>query len=111
MGESGSGKTTCGRLIVSLEKPDHGAIYLEGKDISGMTGEALKKYRREVQMVFQDPYQSLNPQLSVLDSVAEPLITNSMGNALEREQMVLEALKAVGLSPPEDFVSSAFPIS
>jgi len=104
VGESGSGKTTCGRLIVGLERPDSGQIYLEGESILDLEGRARQEYRRRVQMVFQDPYQSLNPQLSVMDSVAEPLITNRVGDASQREEKVLAALKAVGLAPPEDFI-------
>ncbi len=103
VGESGSGKTTCGRLIVGLEKADSGQIVLEGTDIAGLTGKALRGFRGKVQIIFQDPYQSLNPQISILDSVAEPLVTHKVGDSRGREQLVLETLKAVGLSPPENF--------
>ena len=103
VGESGSGKTTCGRLIVALEKPDSGRILLDGRDLTGLTGAELKQYRRKVQMVFQDPYQSFNPQLSILDSVAEPLITHRLAKPQDREQRVLAALKSVGLSPPQEY--------
>ncbi len=103
VGESGSGKTTCGRLIVGLERADAGRLVLEGQDITALKGRALKDFRRKVQIIFQDPYQSLNPQISILDSVAEPLITNRACPAPEREARVLAALKAVGLSPPEDY--------
>ena len=103
VGESGSGKTTCGRLMVGLERADAGQLVLEGQDITALRGRALKDFRRKVQIIFQDPYQSLNPQISILDSVAEPLITNRACPATEREARVLAALKAVGLSPPEDY--------
>ncbi|MFZ5587114.1 MAG: oligopeptide/dipeptide ABC transporter ATP-binding protein [Thermodesulfobacteriota bacterium] len=103
VGESGSGKTTCGRLMVGLERASQGRLLLEGDDITGLKGRALREYRRKVQIIFQDPYQSLNPQLSILDSVAEPLITNRACRPAEREGRVLAALKAVGLSPPESF--------
>jgi len=103
VGESGSGKTTCGRLIVGLERPDSGDILLEGESIIGLKGGAWRRYRRKVQMIFQDPYQSLNPQLTILDSVIEPLVTNRIGRPEERPALVLEALKAAGLSPPEEF--------
>jgi len=73
VGESGSGKTTTGRLIVKLEEPDHGKLLLDGNDITKIKGKTLKDFRRKVQMIFQDPYQSLNPYLSVYDSVSEPL--------------------------------------
>ncbi len=103
VGESGSGKTTVGRLIVSLEKTQHGRISLEGVEITGLKGRALKNFRRGVQMIFQDPYQSLNPQRSVYDTISEPLGVHSIGNAETRRELVDEAMKSVGLSPPADF--------
>ncbi len=103
VGESGSGKTTCGRLMVGLERADAGQLVLEGREITALRGKDLKDFRRKVQIIFQDPYQSLNPQLSILDSVAEPLITSQACPASEREGRVLATLKAVGLSPAEDF--------
>ncbi|RJR44685.1 MAG: ABC transporter ATP-binding protein [Desulfobacteraceae bacterium] len=104
VGESGSGKTTCGRLIVKLEEPQEGGIYLDGRPIMGIKGRALREYRRKVQMIFQDPYQSLNPQLSILESVSEPLIIHRIGDRKERREMVLNVLRDVGLSPPERFI-------
>jgi oligopeptide/dipeptide ABC transporter ATP-binding protein len=104
VGESGSGKTTTGRLIVKLEEPDSGSIFLDGRDITGLKGRRLKGFRKEVQMIFQDPYQSLNPQLSILDTVCEPLLIHKIGNTTERRELVWQALKSVGLSPPDDFV-------
>ena len=103
VGESGSGKTTTGRLIVKLETPDSGKLLLDGNDITKIKGRALKNFRRKVQMIFQDPYQSLNPYLSVYDSVSEPLIVHNVGNSETRKNMVRESLKVVGLSPPDDF--------
>ncbi|BEQ16669.1 oligopeptide/dipeptide ABC transporter ATP-binding protein [Desulfoferula mesophila] len=104
VGESGSGKTTCGRLIVRLEEADQGSIRLNGDDITHLRGKKLKEYRRRVQMVFQDPYQSLNPQVTIADSVAEPLITNKLGSPLDHMERVLKVLKTAGLSPAEDYV-------
>ncbi|MFH1351167.1 MAG: oligopeptide/dipeptide ABC transporter ATP-binding protein [Pseudomonadota bacterium] len=104
VGESGSGKTTAGRLIVRLEDPDEGIISLDGVEITGLKGRELKDYRRRVQMIFQDPYQSLNPQLSIFESVAEPLIIHKMGDREARQSRVMGMLKTVGLSPPEDYV-------
>jgi oligopeptide/dipeptide ABC transporter ATP-binding protein len=104
VGESGSGKTTTGRLIVKLEEPDSGSIFLDGRDITGLKGKRLKGFRKEVQMIFQDPYQSLNPQLSILDTVSEPLLIHKIGDGTERRELVWQALKSVGLSPPDDFV-------
>lgn len=103
VGESGSGKTTAGRLIVRLEQPGEGNIYLDGRDIAGLKGKASKDYSRRVQMIFQDPYQSLNPQFSVSDTISEPLIIHKMGNTGAREDAVWQAMKTVGLSPPHDF--------
>lgn len=104
VGESGSGKTTAGRLIVKLEAPDRGRILLNGRDTNALRGKELKGFRRKVQMIFQDPYQSLNAQLSVLDTVAEPLTIHHIGRPAEREEKVQQVLKSVGLSPPEDFL-------
>ncbi len=104
VGESGSGKTTAGRLIVSLEETDSGEILLDGKPITGLKGKRLKKFRSKAQMIFQDPYQSLNPQRSILDTVSEPLIIHKVGHANNRKDRVREALKSVGLSPPDDFI-------
>ncbi|MBW1941746.1 MAG: ABC transporter ATP-binding protein [Deltaproteobacteria bacterium] len=104
VGESGSGKTTCGRLIVKLEDPDEGQIFLNGDETTGLKGTALRDYRRKVQMIFQDPYQSLNSQLSIFQSVVEPLTIHKLGDNNERFDRVLETLKMVGLSPPEDFI-------
>jgi peptide/nickel transport system ATP-binding protein len=104
VGESGSGKTTCGRLIVKLEDAEQGRIYLDGSDIIGFAGRKLKNYRRKVQMIFQDPYQSLNPQFSIFESVAEPLIIHRIGDSAQRTDRVLKTLRTVGLSPPEDYI-------
>jgi len=105
VGESGSGKTTVGRLIVKLERPENGEIYLDGQEILSLRGNKLKEFTRKVQMIFQDPYQSLNPQLSVLDAVSEPLIIHEIGNNHTRDKIAYEAIKSVGLSPPEDFIN------
>jgi peptide/nickel transport system ATP-binding protein len=104
VGESGSGKTTAGRLIVRLEEADRGSISVEGRDVTHLKGKRLKDFRKRVQMIFQDPYQSLNPQLSVFDTVSEPMLIHRVGDRLSRGEMVLNALQSVGLSPPEDFV-------
>jgi len=103
VGESGSGKTTTGRLIVKLEDPDDGKLLFDGNDITKIKGKALKNFRRKVQMIFQDPYQSLNPYFSVYDSVSEPLVVHSVGNSKTRKDMVRESLNSVGVTPPDDF--------
>ena len=103
VGESGSGKSTTGRLIVKLEKPDAGHIYLNGTDTLSLKGPALVHFRRTVQMIFQDPYQSLNPHLSVFDTVAEPLVIHGVDDPAARKQTVGDILAFAGLSPPEEF--------
>ncbi|MBW1817823.1 MAG: ABC transporter ATP-binding protein [Deltaproteobacteria bacterium] len=104
VGESGSGKTTAGRLIVRLEDPSRGRILLDDEDIVAHKGKALKRFRRRVQMIFQDPYQSLNAQISVFDTIAEPLVIHKIGKGPERRAAVSQAVKSVGLSPPEEFL-------
>ncbi len=103
VGESGSGKTTAGRLIVKLEEPDEGKIYLGDNEITGLKGKPIKKFRLKVQMTFQDPYQSLNPQISIYDTIAEPLIIHRIGNAVIQQTTVRETMASVKLSPPADF--------
>jgi oligopeptide/dipeptide ABC transporter ATP-binding protein len=105
VGESGSGKSTTGRLIVKLEKPDAGHIYLNGADTLRLKGPALVHFRRTVQMIFQDPYQSLNPQLSIFDTVAEPLVIHGVGDPAARSKTVCDILAFAGLSPPEEFLN------
>jgi oligopeptide/dipeptide ABC transporter ATP-binding protein len=105
VGESGSGKTTVGRLISNLESPSEGRVLLDGKEVSRLRGSRLKAYRRRVQMIFQDPYQSLNPQLSIYESVVEPLIIHRIAVGRERAQRVLEMIHTAGLSPPEAFAN------
>ncbi len=104
VGESGSGKTTAGRLIVSLEETDGGEILLDGKPVTGLKGKKLKRFRSRAQMIFQDPYQSLNPQRSILDTISEPLTIHRVGRTSDRKDRVRAALKSVGLSPPDDYI-------
>ena len=104
VGESGSGKSTTGRLIVKLEDPDTGHIYLNGENTLKLGGRELRHFRRTVQMIFQDPYQSLNPQLSILDTVAEPLIIHGVRDPAIRREEVCQTLAFAGLTPPEDFL-------
>ena len=105
VGESGSGKSTTGRLITKLEAPDNGRIRLNGIDTLRLKGRALAEFRRTVQMIFQDPYQSLNPQLSILDTVAEPLVIHGIGDTASRRHTVCETLAFAGLTPPETFLN------
>ena len=105
VGESGSGKTTTGRVIVKLTRPTGGRLLLDGEDVTGVWGgDALRAYRRRVQVIFQDPYETLNPKQTIHDFVAEPLEVQRLGMSVaEREQRVLEAVDAAGLRPATDF--------
>jgi peptide/nickel transport system ATP-binding protein len=108
VGESGSGKTTTGKLLVRLLEPTEGRIEMLtdniGQDIAHLRGGDLKKFRRHVQMIFQDPYESLNPRRTIYDTVAEPLAVQGVGDVVMRERRVAELLTLVGLSPPETFM-------
>ena len=104
VGESGSGKTTLGRMVVRLEDPQEGHIRIDGRAIEGARGSELKRLRKKVQMIFQDPYQSLNPYIKVLHTIAEPLAVHGLGSRTERNENVAEILNSVGLSPPDSFV-------
>jgi oligopeptide/dipeptide ABC transporter ATP-binding protein len=103
VGESGSGKTTTGRVIVKLTRQTAGTITFDGQDVSDLWGSsALRAYRRRVQMIFQDPYETLNPKQTVHDFVAEPLEVNGLAPRLaDREARVRSALETAGL--PADF--------
>jgi oligopeptide/dipeptide ABC transporter ATP-binding protein len=104
VGESGSGKTTTGRVVVKLTHQTSGRILFEGRDVSALwsLGE-LREYRRRVQLIFQDPYETLNPKQSIYDFVAEPLVVNKMAKGEDRRARVLAALEAAGLRPATDF--------
>ncbi len=98
VGESGSGKTTTGRAIVRLLDPTAGSIKIEGQEIATLGGEELRKLRRRFQMIFQDPFASLNPRMTVRSIVEEPLVINSIGTPTERTARAIELLELVGLS-------------
>ena len=105
VGESGSGKTTTGRVIVKLTRQTGGTIVFDGQDVSRLWGtRKLREYRRRVQFIFQDPYETLDPKQTIHDFVAEPLEVNSVGkSAAERDALILAALDTAGLRPAEDF--------
>src|SRR5690242_10626456 len=99
VGESGSGKTTIGRTIVRLYKPTAGRILFEEQDLSQLGGEALRQMRRRVQMVFQDPYASLNPRFTIGSLIAEPMYIYKVGSDQEIRERAAELLRVVGLRP------------
>ena len=100
-GESGCGKSTACLAIAKLRDPTSGTISYKDKDISQMTKAEMKEYRQQVQLIFQDPYESLNPRFTVFDTVAEPLRALDLGDKSEVSRRVLETLKLVGLKPDE----------
>ena len=103
-GESGCGKTTTGRVLVRLEDPSGGTAHVDGQDIGTLRGEALKSFRKTAQMVFQDPYDSLNPRFTVRQTIEEPLKVHALGAGSERESKVRDTLDRVGLSPPARYL-------
>jgi oligopeptide transport system ATP-binding protein len=99
VGESGCGKSTTGRAIVRLYRPTAGSIVFDGVDITRLEGEKLRLMRRRMQMIFQDPYASLNPRMNVSGIVGEPLEIHGTGSRRERTERVRELLATVGLNP------------
>ena len=99
VGESGWGKSTTGRAILQLLKPTGGEVKYEGRDLTSLTKNELRKARRDMQMIFQDPYASLNPRMSVGRIVGEPLVVHSIGSDKERKDRVAYLLEKVGLNP------------
>lgn len=99
VGESGSGKSTTGFCILQLLRPSAGSIRFMGEELTTLKREALRKMRREMQIVFQDPYSSLNPRMTVADIVAEPLIVHHVGDRKSRRAKVDELLEVVGFDP------------
>ena len=104
VGESGSGKTTIGNLLVKLINPTQGQVIINGQDIQSLTKSEGIHFRRKVQMIFQDPYESLNPRLTVYETVAEPLIIQEKRSVDKNEKEVLYALESAGLKPQQDFL-------
>jgi len=100
VGESGCGKTTCGRTILRLEEPTSGKIAYKGKDVSTMNSEELRLFRKEVQIIFQDPYSSLNPRMTIGNAIMEPMqVHNILKDDNERKKRVEELLSKVSLDP------------
>src|SRR2546421_3851764 len=99
VGESGCGKSTLGRLLTQLMPVTSGNIFVEGVDLTKLAGEKLRQKRRQLQMIFQDPYSSLNPRMTVGDIIAEPLQNFGMLRGRGKDKRVQELLKIVGLNP------------
>jgi oligopeptide transport system ATP-binding protein len=99
VGESGSGKSTTGYCVLQLLKPTSGSIRFDGKELTGLGREELRRMRREMQIVFQDPYASLDPRMTVGNIVAEPLVVHSIGTKKDRRARVRELLDVVGFDP------------
>jgi len=103
-GESGCGKTTTGRLLIRLIEPTAGKIFFDGTDITKLKAEELRLLRRKIQIIFQDPYASLNPRMRIGDAVGHPLEIHGLASGAEKREKVLEMLQKVGLTPPEQFI-------
>lgn len=99
VGESGCGKSTAGRLILRLIEPDTGEVQFEGKDLRQYSGHEMRRLRRDMQFVFQDPYASLNPRMTVGEIIEEALIVHGIGNSDERRDRIATTLASVGLRP------------
>ena len=104
VGESGCGKSTLGRLILRLEDPDEGTITFEGENILSFDDDQLRKFRRNIQIIFQDPYSSLNPRKKVDFIIGEPLAIHGLARGKELEERVVELMKVVGLRAEQRFL-------
>tara|TARA_A100001035_G_scaffold277319_1_gene273911 strand:+ start:1 stop:954 length:954 start_codon:yes stop_codon:yes gene_type:complete len=111
VGQSGCGKTTTARSITMLEEKTDGNIKFFDESQNKMTSiddlseDQIKNFRRNVQMIFQDPYEAMNPRWTIKDTILEPLIIHNIGTDKEQEEAVIEILKTVGLTPPENYLS------
>jgi len=99
VGESGCGKTTAGRTILQLYPPTSGSVYFENEDLTALKGEALRRMRRKMQMIFQDPYASLDPRMSIGNIIGEPMEEHGVARGKEKAEAIKELLVKVGLHP------------
>ena len=105
VGESGCGKTTAAQSVIRMVDNEAGSIRFRGRELTGLSPRALRPLRREIQMIYQDPYESLDPRFSVRDTIEEPLLIHGVGGSKdERETKVREALERAGLTPAELFI-------
>lgn len=98
VGESGCGKTTLGKILVNLYSPTGGKIIYEGRDLTALSAEERRSYAKEIQMIFQDPYASLNPRMTIGDIIAEPILINNLLPRAKVEERVISLLNSVGLA-------------
>ena len=101
VGESGCGKSTAGRAILRLIEPTSGVVKMQGQDISGLSKKELRPFRKQAQIIFQDPFSSLNPRMTAGDIVAEPLLVHGVANKKERNEQVAALFDRVGLRPAQ----------
>ena len=105
IGESGCGKTTTGKMVMKLINPSDGKMIFNGEDCTALDPKPLKEYKRSVQMIFQDPYASMNPRFRIRDVLTEPLIIHNVGTTRqEREALAAKALEQVKITPPDEFL-------
>lgn len=104
VGESGCGKSTLGRLILRLEEPDEGSVSFQGRNIFGIDEKQLRQLRRTIQIIFQDPYSSLNPRRRVDSLIGEPLVIHRLAKGKEIEERVAHLMEVVGLRPDQRFL-------
>src|SRR6185503_12793699 len=99
VGESGCGKSTTGRAVLQLHRPTSGSVYYDGVDLVKLKGEELRKMRRKIQMIFQDPYASLNPRMTVGEIIREPLLVHNVATEADANDRVKQLLELVRLNP------------
>jgi oligopeptide/dipeptide ABC transporter ATP-binding protein len=104
VGESGCGKTTTAQAVMRLVEPDSGVIRFQGRDVTSLAAAELRPLRRSMQLIYQDPYDSLDPRFRVLQTVEEPLLVHNLGSAGERRRRVVSALERAGLAPADLFL-------